>query len=167
MLYEVPSADCWSYFLGYWRNPVAFAQRAHTTPISWSELPISLQQSHSIIFLNFYFYFMYTGVLPASMSVWGCWIPWNRSYRWFWAAMWVLGIEPVSSGRAVSAPNPWVISPAQTVSFLVLRSLINLEFSLGQDKDLVSFLCILKPRSPKYSSHPGLLWRSLLFHAFT
>ena len=21
-------------------------------------------------------------------------IPWNWSYRWFWAAMWVLGIEP-------------------------------------------------------------------------
>jgi hypothetical protein len=30
-------------------------------------------------------------------------------YRQLWAAMWVLGIEPRSFGRAVSAPNHWTI----------------------------------------------------------
>jgi hypothetical protein len=29
-----------------------------------------------------------------------------------WAIMWVLGIEPGSSGRAASAPNFWDFSPA-------------------------------------------------------
>ena len=36
------------------------------------------------------------------MSVWGCWVPWNWSYRQLWAAMWMLGIELRSSGRAVN-----------------------------------------------------------------
>jgi hypothetical protein len=33
-------------------------------------------------------------------------------YRWFWATMWLLGIELRNSGRAVSAFNRWAISPA-------------------------------------------------------
>lgn len=36
----------------------------------------------------------------------------SRSYRQLWTAMWVLGIEPVFSGRAVSALIRWAISPA-------------------------------------------------------
>jgi hypothetical protein len=34
------------------------------------------------------------------------------SYRCLWATMWVLGIEPRSSGKAVSAFNWWAISIA-------------------------------------------------------
>jgi hypothetical protein len=30
-------------------------------------------------------------------------MPWNWSYRQVWAAMWMLGMEPKSSGRAASA----------------------------------------------------------------
>jgi hypothetical protein len=33
-------------------------------------------------------------------------------YRWLWTTMWLLGIEFRTSGRAVSALNFWVISPA-------------------------------------------------------
>jgi hypothetical protein len=34
-------------------------------------------------------------------------------YGWFWATMWLLGIELRISGRAVSALNYWAISPAR------------------------------------------------------
>lgn len=34
---------------------------------------------------------------------------WNWSYRWLWAALWLLGKEPRFSGRAVRAPNCWTI----------------------------------------------------------
>jgi hypothetical protein len=33
-------------------------------------------------------------------------------YRWLWATMWLLEIELKTSGRTLSAPNPWAISPA-------------------------------------------------------
>jgi len=39
-------------------------------------------------------------------------------YRWLWATMWLLGFECRTSGRAVSAPNHWAISPALDLSFL-------------------------------------------------
>jgi hypothetical protein len=41
----------------------------------------------------------------------GCWIPWNWNYRRVWIAIWVLGIESRSSGRAVGALNLWATSP--------------------------------------------------------
>lgn len=44
-----------------------------------------------------------------------CWGPWGWSYRWLWAAQWVLGTEP---GRAVSASKPCASSPAAA---LILR----------------------------------------------
>ena len=34
------------------------------------------------------------------------------SYRQLWAAMWMLRVEPRSSGRAATALNHWAISPA-------------------------------------------------------
>jgi len=59
-------------------------------------------------FLLKYLFFMYTGVWLACISVWRCQIPWDWSYRQLWAAMWLLGIEPGSSGGA--ALNHWAIS---------------------------------------------------------
>ena len=53
--------------------------------------------------------------------VWGCQIPWNWNYRQLWAAMWVLGIEPESFGRAVSALNGWIISPACKGLFILSK----------------------------------------------
>lgn len=37
------------------------------------------------------------------------WILWSRHYRWLWAAIWVLGTKPGSSGKV--ALNCWAISP--------------------------------------------------------
>lgn len=34
----------------------------------------------------YYFLLMWIGVLPACMSGWGCWVPWNESYRQLWAS---------------------------------------------------------------------------------
>lgn len=39
-------------------------------------------------------------ILPADTSVCGCQIPWSWTYRPSYAAVWVLGIETRSSGRA-------------------------------------------------------------------
>lgn len=59
---------------------------------------------------------MCIGVLPGSMSVWG----YQILELQLWAAKWELGFEPRSSGRAVSAPNCWAISPAQELGFNAL-----------------------------------------------
>jgi hypothetical protein len=32
-------------------------------------------------------------------------VPQPPSYRWLWATLWLLGIEPMTSGGAVSAHN--------------------------------------------------------------
>lgn len=45
--------------------------------------------------------------------------PWNWSHRWLWATILVLGIEPVSSRRAINVLNPWPISLA-LVSFCTM-----------------------------------------------
>lgn len=42
-------------------------------------------------------------------------IPWDWRYRLQWAAMWVLRLEPMSSGRTASPLDCWAISPALTV----------------------------------------------------
>ena len=60
-------------------------------------------------------------ILPACMAVYHVhalclWRPKENSgipgTWWVWAAMWVLGIEPGSSGRTVSTFNLWAISSA-------------------------------------------------------
>jgi hypothetical protein len=40
-------------------------------------------------------------------------------YRWFWATMWLLGIELRTSGRIVSALNQWAISPVVDLTVLL------------------------------------------------
>jgi hypothetical protein len=53
-------------------------------------------------------------------------ISWTSSYRQFWAAMWVPGINWTrSSGRAASALNHWAISPAP--------QRLNLKYCLPKD----------------------------------
>ena len=59
--------------------------------------------------------------LPMWGSVRGCQKRRSWSYRQFWAAMWVLGIELRSSGRAASALNCWAISPAPNCTFLTAK----------------------------------------------
>lgn len=54
----------------------------------------------SFKFLFVYFYFMCMVVLPACVSVICMWCLQRLEERWFWASMWVLEVEPQSSGRA-------------------------------------------------------------------
>ena len=49
------------------------------------------------------------------------WIPSNWSCRWLQATMYVLGIEPGSSGRWISALNHWDISPEPRFVSLLQR----------------------------------------------
>jgi hypothetical protein len=44
-------------------------------------------------------------------------IPWNLNYRWLGTAMWVMGVQPWSSARAINAANHLAISPV-TFTFL-------------------------------------------------
>lgn len=55
--------------------------------------------------------------LPVCSSGWVCWIPWKWGYRQLWAAVWMLGIDPVSFGRAAGAFNCWDTSLAPHVIF--------------------------------------------------
>jgi hypothetical protein len=47
----------------------------------------------------------------------GHWIPWDWSYRQLSATVWVLIIEPWSSGRAVRTLNHWAISQLLSTLF--------------------------------------------------
>ena len=70
----------------------------------------------------FYFYFMRAVFFPTCMFV-HCVCTqrdqqWNWRCRWLWATMWVLGIEPKSTGRATSALSHWTILPVPRHDFL-------------------------------------------------
>lgn len=64
----------------------------------------------------FNFIFMFIGVLPACISMWGCHKPWSWSYTQVWADMWVLGIKLEASERVASVSYCWAISPALILS---------------------------------------------------
>jgi hypothetical protein len=59
-------------------------------------------------------------------------------YRWLWVTMWLVGIELRTSGRAVSALNHWVISPASSVPFWYLST-----YSLSK-----SYVLTILPKAP-------------------
>jgi hypothetical protein len=75
---------------------------------------IILKICHSLWFLKIYlFIYLFILCLWAHCSCLQTPEEGIRShYRWLWATMWLLGIELRTSGRAVSALNHWVISPA-------------------------------------------------------
>jgi hypothetical protein len=96
-----------------------------------SFLPIFYRKvvnQNSVTFSLFSFS-MYTGILLAIyVNVWVSDPLWR--YRQLWTAMWLLNIEPRSSGRAASALNFWAISPVSqwcslTQSFPVVSPLEN------------------------------------------
>jgi hypothetical protein len=62
---------------------------------------------------------MYIGVLPAYML---CEYVRSWNYRPLWAIVWMLEIEPRSSGRTVSDLNHWGISPAPNF-VIIIKSL--------------------------------------------
>lgn len=71
-----------------------------------------LQFMYVSICLHEYVCHVYLG--PLEVGGFGC--PYNRSYRWLWASIWVLGMEAPSSARATSAraakpslqPSVWI-----------------------------------------------------------
>lgn len=58
-------------------------------------------------------------VLTACMSMWRYQIPWKWRYRQLWTTMWVLRIEPSSSGRAARVLAHWASSPVPSACFLI------------------------------------------------
>ena len=82
-------------------------------------------------------HFICIGVLPACMSVWGCQVLWNRSYGCLWAAMWMLGIEPWTSGEATSVLNCWATSPAPWIVFF---SIVKMYLMLTSEWPLTDIL---------------------------
>ena len=92
-------------------------------------------------FILFYFILFYVHECFVYMHVWALcecnvsevkrrfWPSWNWGYRYLSATMWVLGIEPVSSGRAVSLFNHSAVSPAPFRSGFLSVALAVLELT--------------------------------------
>ena len=75
------------------------------------EIGDDMRRSHHLIFLDIIILKFYVHWCFVCMYVWVCCFLWNWSYRQLWATMWVLRIEPRSSGRVATALNHWAISP--------------------------------------------------------
>lgn len=83
-------------------------------------------RSYIILIFIVYFYVLFLWaflmhVCKYTVCVWclqkGLQIPWNLSYRWLWAIMWILRIKPVLRPWAASACNLWAILLAYFWSF--------------------------------------------------
>lgn len=69
---------------------------------------------------------------------------WNCSYRWLWAALWVLGTELESFIRAASiTSNPWIISSPRPLSWACLPLLSRMMLV-----NMASWICTTKPLGP-------------------
>lgn len=89
------------------------------------------------IFLNFYLFqhawvclHVCLGTTCLADSCGGQKREWDScewSYRWLRIAMWLLGMEPGSCGRAASIPNHWAIFPAPRF-FVFLHSRVDVYF---------------------------------------
>ena len=62
--------------------------------------------------LDVFIYFMYASTPSLSSDTPEEGI--RSDHRWLWDTMWLLGIEPRTSGGAAGAPNHWAIPSAQT-----------------------------------------------------
>lgn len=90
-----------------------------------------------------FLFILFSKILLISFLVYGCFVyrhgyapwtcsayrgqkrvlfPWNWSYRWLWAAVWVLGTEPEYTGRTASALNSWAFCRSSMCSELHLFS---------------------------------------------
>lgn len=97
-------------------------QRRGLSLLTWdsSTENMNMNETGILFFLPSFTKFC-TGKFALVIILWRCQVPWNWSCRQFWAAIWVMGIEPGSSGRAASALNHWATSqphlPFSRVSF--------------------------------------------------
>lgn len=81
-------------------------------------------------FINIlFYYFMYISILPACVCILPVcflsmearrrlWVPWDWSYRWLQAILWVLKTEPSSSAKATKTLNLWAKSSGPHFLFL-------------------------------------------------
>lgn len=103
----------WAARLGCWES-----NRASGTAALWPQCLANLgsrfyfvKNSHWICLNDYPPPFFFIAILPACMSLWGCQPLWNWTHQQLWAATWLLGIEPGSSRRTITALNPWAFSP--------------------------------------------------------
>lgn len=116
----------WLHLVAHARNPSIWMEEAQGSEIqnylwlhcefeaaSWNFNLLFILGHNGFLFI----YLLCIGILPTYMSVWGCQICWNWSHRQLWHVMWVMRIEPTSSGRASSASNLWAIFLAPYKTF--------------------------------------------------
>jgi hypothetical protein len=93
---------------------------------------IHTQGEYSFIYTHTFglYFFLNVHWCFVCMLVWGYQKLWNWSYWRLWAAMWLLGVEPRSSGRTASALNHWATFPLVFL-FIILFihiCLVNIRF---------------------------------------
>lgn len=81
------------------------------------------------------------------------WIPWSWCYKWLWAAMWILEIEPEFSKRTVNAFNHCDLSPIHGLNFLLPLSWLS-RLKYRQRKDAFCFVLFCSfHQEPQRLSH--------------
>jgi len=83
-------------------------------------------------------------------------------YRWLWAAMWLLGIELRTSGRAASALNHWAISPAPLTCFLTEHRTTSPRGGLTHN-GLGLPSSVMNDEMPQRLAYSSILWRHFPF----
>lgn len=85
------------------------------------------------------------------------WIPWNWNSKCLWAALWVLGMKPRSSGRAALTPAIRGLWPCRREeAFMFSRLSMKDNCKLGSLVSHSSGACMLKIKMP---ARPRFLWR--------
>lgn len=112
-------ASIWTTEIQTW-TPFSLAPKAKLLPSKHTELLLLLLLLlFWLIFFPVYFYFLCNGVLPEHRAVWGCQIPWYRSYRQLWAAncgFWELTSGALQEQQVLWATEPSLQLPLSSVS---------------------------------------------------
>lgn len=147
---------------------VCVSQRSISVIFLYGSLSFFFNLKFVFIYFYVYKHFAYIcacapcACLVPSEARRGHWIPCYHSYRWLWAtaSMWVLGVEPESSGGAVSTLKHWTVSLSPPFlsffSFLETGSLTEPMFQLG----LPGSTCLCSPRTgfTEVPLCPAFLW---------
>ena len=103
----------------------------------WENKLLFLFIFYFFIFLKIHL-FLYALLFCLHERLWGCHIPWNWSYRKLWAAIWVLGVEPRSSGRVRSVEPPF--QPQKPMAF---KGRVHAQEWMANRKQTQWFLCLV------------------------
>ena len=72
-------------------------------------------------------------------------------YRWLWATIWLLEIEPRATGRAASALNHWAISPVLYFSYHIMYDINLMPHALfARSNSIDSETLITDPKTSSY-----------------